>query len=94
MLSKTQTQGTQPSARKQSSNPRTRRWATSKWVRLPPAKKQFRGVLPRRWVIERTFSWFGQNRRLSKEHERVCETSEAMISAMMSRLLLRRLAHA
>lgn len=63
------------------------------WFRLPPAKKQFRGVLPRRWVIERTFSWFGQNRRLSKEYERLCETSEAMIYAMMSRLMRRRLAH-
>jgi putative transposase len=33
------------------------------WFRLPPAKKEFRGVLPRRWVVERSFAWLGQNRR-------------------------------
>jgi putative transposase len=49
-------------------------------------------VLPRRWVVERTFAWLGQNRRLSKEYERLCETSEALIYAAMSRLMLRRLA--
>lgn len=49
-------------------------------------------VLPRRWVVERTFSWLGQSRRLSKEYERLCETSEALIYATMSRLMVRRLA--
>jgi putative transposase len=34
-------------------------------------------VLPRRWVVERTFSWLSQNRRLSKDCERLCATSEA-----------------
>ncbi len=62
------------------------------WTRLPPAPKRFRGVLPRRWVAERTCSWFGQSRRLAKEYERRCETSEAMISATMTRLMVRRLA--
>ena len=51
-------------------------------------------MLPRRWVAERTFSWFGQSRRLAKEYERLCATSEAMIYATMSRLLVRRLARA
>jgi len=64
------------------------------WVRLPPAPKGFRGVLPRRWVAERTFSWFGQSRRLAKEYERLCATSEAMIYATMSRLMVRRLTRA
>ncbi len=64
------------------------------WVRLPPAKKEFRGVLPRRWVAERTFSWLGQSRRLSKDYERLTETSQAMIYTAMSRLMLRRLARA
>jgi putative transposase len=50
--------------------------------------------LPRRWVVERTFSWFGQARRLSKDYERLPETEEAMIYATMSRLMLRRLARA
>jgi putative transposase len=62
------------------------------WEALRP--KGFRGVLPRRWVIERTFSWFGQSRRLSKDYERLCATSEALIYATMIRLMLRRLAHA
>src|SRR5262245_23283078 len=65
-------------------------WFT--WERLPPAPKVFRGVLPRRWVAERSFSWFGQARRLSKEYERLCETSETMIYAAMTRLMARRLA--
>jgi putative transposase len=64
------------------------------WVRLPPVRTGFQGVLPRRWVVERTFAWLGQNRRLSKEYERLCETSEAFIYASMARLMLRRLARA
>jgi putative transposase len=62
------------------------------WEALRP--KGFRGVLPRRWVVERTFSWFGQSRRLSKDYERLCATSEALIYATMTRLMVRRLAHA
>ncbi len=50
-------------------------------------------VLPRRWVVERTFAWFGRYRRLSKDYETLPETSEAMIYAAMSRLMVRRLAH-
>jgi putative transposase len=49
-------------------------------------------VLPRRWVVERTFAWLGQSRRLSKDYERLPATSEAMIYGAMSRLMLRRLA--
>ncbi len=55
---------------------------------------RFRGPLPRRWVVERTFSWLSQSRRMSKDYERLCETSEAMIHALMSRLMVRRLARA
>jgi len=51
-------------------------------------------VLPRRWVIECTFSWLGQNRRLSKDYEQQCETGEAWIYVAMTRLLARRLAAA
>ena len=61
-------------------------------IEEPSAKKQFRGVLPRRWVVERSFSWLGQSRRLSKDYERLCSTSEVLIYATMSRLMLRRLA--
>ena len=49
-------------------------------------------VLPRRWIVERTFAWLGQSRRLSKDYERLPATSEAMIYDAMTRLLLRRLA--
>jgi len=63
-------------------------WCT--WERLPPRPKVFRGVLPRRWVVKRTFGWFGQSRRLSKDYERLCETSEALIYATMTRLMIRR----
>ena len=51
-------------------------------------------VLPRRWVVERTFAWLGLSRRLSKDYERLPETAETMIYGVMSRLMLRRLAHA
>jgi len=49
-------------------------------------------VLPRRWVVERTFAWLGQSRRLSKDYERLPEVSEAMIHGAMSRIMLRRVA--
>ena len=62
------------------------------WRRLPPERTGFRGVLPRRWVVERTFSWLGQSRRLSKDYERLCETAETLIYATMTRLMARRLA--
>lgn len=49
-------------------------------------------VLPRRWVVERTFGWFGKYRRLSKDYEVLTRTSEAMIYASMVHLMARRLA--
>jgi putative transposase len=57
----------------------------------PPARPRFT-VLPRRWVVERTFAWLGQSRRLSKDYERLPGTSEAMIHLAMSRIMLKRLA--
>jgi putative transposase len=51
-------------------------------------------VLPRRWVVERTFSWIGQNRRMSKDYERLTATSEAFIYVAMVRVMVRRLATA
>ncbi len=47
--------------------------------------------LPRRWVVERTFSWLNNARRLSKDYEFHCQSSQAMIYAPMIRMMLRRL---
>lgn len=49
-------------------------------------------VLPRRWVVERTFAWLGRYRRLSKDYEYLSQTSETMIYAAMTHLMLSRLA--
>lgn len=49
-------------------------------------------VLPRRWVVERTFAWLGRYRRLSKDYEGLTQTSEAMIYAAMVHIMVRRLA--
>jgi transposase len=49
-------------------------------------------VLPRRWVVERTFGWLVRNRRLARDYERLTANSEAMIKIAMIRLMTRRLA--
>ena len=49
-------------------------------------------VLPKRWVVERTFAWFGGYRRLAKDYERLCSTSEAMVQLSTIRMMVRRLA--
>jgi putative transposase len=70
-------------------------WKLAGWlvevVKRPAGTTGFR-VLPRRWVVERTFGWLGRSRRLSKEYEQLPETSESMIYAVMVRLMLKRLA--
>lgn len=58
----------------------------------PPEGQRGFQVLPRRWVVERTFRWLCQSRRLSKDYERLPGTSEALIFVAMTRLMLRRLA--
>ena len=50
-------------------------------------------VLPKRWIVERTFAWLSRCRRHSKDYERNPETSEAMILITMINLMSRRLAH-
>jgi transposase len=49
-------------------------------------------VLPRRWVVERTFAWMGRNRRLAKHLECLVSTALAYIKLAMIQLMLRRLA--
>jgi putative transposase len=56
------------------------------------AEKGPRPFLPKRWIVERTFSWLSQNRRMSKDYERLPESGEAFIYVAMSRLMARRLA--
>jgi len=59
-------------------------------VEKEPHQKGFR-VLPRRWVVERTFAWFGRYRRLSKDYEHNPACSESVIYIASIHTMLRRL---
>jgi putative transposase len=58
---------------------------------LRPVKTKGFVVLPKRWIVERTFAWLGRNRRHSKDYERTTQSSEALIHIAMIGLMLRRL---
>lgn len=60
-------------------------------VRWPDGQVGF-AVLPKRWVIERTFAWLYQHRRLSKDYENPVESSEAVVHVTMIGVMRRRLA--
>lgn len=49
-------------------------------------------VLPRRWVVERTFSWFGRNRRLNKDYENLADTLATFVTLACIQIAIRRLA--
>ena len=70
-------------------------WALTGWaleiVKRPRDSHHFQ-VLPRRWVVERTFAWLSRCRRLSKDYEALSDTTEAWIHIAMIHLMLRRLA--
>ncbi|HXG83904.1 MAG TPA: IS5 family transposase [Pyrinomonadaceae bacterium] len=59
-------------------------------VKRSDHEKTFK-VLPKRWIVERAFSWLNRNRRLSKDYERKIESSEAWLYLSMSILMLKRL---
>jgi putative transposase len=65
-------------------------------VRLESVKRsdQVKGliILPKRWIVERTFGWFGKYRRLSKDYEYRTDTSEAMLYVAMMHIMVRRIA--
>lgn len=60
-------------------------------IRRSDDQKGFK-VQPRRWVVERTFAWFGRNRRLAKDYENLAATLAAFVAIAAVRLALRRLA--
>jgi len=62
-------------------------------VPKPPGRKGFT-LVPRRWVVERTFAWLGRYRRLSKDYEFYAHTAETMVTLAMSFLMLKRLVRA
>jgi putative transposase len=73
-------------------------WALRPWrkvclniVKRPEGIKGFL-LLPKRWIVERPFGWFGRYRRLSKGYEYWTHTSKAMIRVAMIHLMVRRLA--
>ncbi len=48
-------------------------------------------VIPKRWIVERTFGWFGRYRRLSKDYEQTTESSVSMVYIAMINVMLHRL---
>jgi putative transposase len=62
-------------------------------VERPPGVKGFQ-LLPRSWVVERTFAWFGRNRRLAKDFEATIASAEAWVMIASVKVLSRRLARA
>ena len=70
--------------------------ARQEWVALAIVKRSDRAtgfvLLPKRWIVERSFAWFGRNRRLAKDVETLIASSTAMLYLAATRLLTRRLA--
>lgn len=70
---------------------RPRRWVRTPIDEAPEPEPSGFPVLPRRWVVERTFGWLGRSRRLSKDYEALPASEEAWVYLAMSRLMLARL---
>ena len=67
------------------------RWGWTVTIVKRAAGEQGFAVLPRRWVVERTFGWLGRYRVLSKDYEQLPESSEALILIVMIQVMLKRL---
>jgi putative transposase len=61
------------------------------WASQNCGSTQFE-MLPKRWIVERSFGWLNRSRRLSKDYELYTQSSEAMIYGSFIRLMTRRLA--
>lgn len=75
--------------------PRKRFWVTQEQIDRGdiPIMPAFT-VLPRRWVVERTFAWIGRYRRMSKDYEYKIQTSKIMVFLCLTRTFLKRLSKA
>jgi transposase len=69
-------------------------WRTGVWRLQIVKRSDARGfeVLPKRWIVERTFAWISRNRRLARDFERYATTVAAFVRLAMIRIMLRRLA--
>ncbi len=61
------------------------------YERIKAEPKKLRGVLPRRWVLERTFAWIARYRRMSQDYQYLMSSSGSLVCLTMIRLMLRRL---
>ena len=69
-------------------------WEVTIVTRSDTQPKDTFAVQPHRWIVERTFAWWGGLRRLSRDYEYQVESSEALIYVGMSHLMLRRMTRA
>lgn len=77
-------------------NPKRAKDARAEMIIALSLHEEKRGfyVLPRRWVVERTFAWLNKFRRLSKDYEQQPETTNLYIYMAMTKILLKRLSTA
>lgn len=71
------------------------RWALIQWLWCVELVKRPTGrfeILPKRWIVERTFGWLNRSRRLSKSYERTPESDQAFLYVAMIHLMVKRLA--
>ena len=69
-------------------------WRTGTWKLQIVKRSDAPGfvVLPKRWIVERTFAWISRNRRLARDFERYATTVTAFVRVAMIRIMLKRLA--